>query len=309
MTKPSAALLNMESIRKPVHLIAGPLGVGKTTAIRRFVARSPEYVAVIVNDFGKTGYDASFIAEAGGAERLSIESIPGGCLCCTSAAQLLPALKLLCEKPEVERILIEPSGVALLEPLVRLLWNAEAEFRFELRPIIVFLDPGKTPVATLQQIPFFRSFADYAGIAVLNRCDLAAPEAVEKLFQCLEKWDPPKLRIIQTAHGELSPDIFSLRGSVPGPVEGPHHHAEVPSAGALRSERVFAFGALMDLLRGESGQLARFKGIFNTDQGWHRIEIAGGNLSAVPVASASRSSAEWVGCGNELTDRLETLAE
>jgi G3E family GTPase len=293
----------------PCHLIAGPLGVGKTTAIRRFVARSPEYVAVIVNDFGKTGYDASFIAEAGGADRLSIESIPGGCLCCTSAAQLLPALKLLCEKPEVERIVIEPSGVALLEPLVRLLRSAEAEFGFELRPIIVLLDPAKTPAGTLRQIPFFRSFADYAGIAVLNRCDLAAPEAVEKLFQCLEKWDPPKLRIIQTTHGELPAGIFSLRGSVPAPIKGPHHHAEVPSAGALRSECVFAFGALMDFLRGEAGRLARFKGVFNTDQGWQRIEIAGGNLSAVPAAAARQTGAEWVGCGSELADRIETLAE
>lgn len=298
----------MESARKPVHLIAGPLGVGKTTAIRRFVAKASEYTAVIVNDFGKTGYDASFIAEAGGADRLSVESIPGGCLCCTSAAQLLPALKMLCAKPEVERIIIEPSGVALLEPLVRLLRSAEREFGFELCPIIVLFDPGKTPIAALRQMPFFRSFADHADIAILNRCDLSEPEIAGRLFQCLEKWDPPKLRIIQTSYGELPPEVFTLRGAGARLTETPQHHAEVPPAGVFRSRRIFRLSGLMDLLRSEAEQLARFKGIFSTDQGWHRIEIAGGNLSAVPVPATTQTGAEWIGCGNELAGRLETLA-
>ncbi len=293
----------------PCHLIAGPLGVGKTTAIRRFVAESPEFVAVLVNDFGETGYDAAFIAEAGGADRLRVENVPGGCLCCTSAAQLLPALKMLCAKPEVKRIIVEPSGVALLEPLVRLLRNAEAEFGFELRPIIVLLDPGKTPAATLQQIPFFRSFADYAGIAVLNRCDLAAPEAVQKLFQCFEKWTPPKLRILKTTHGELPSEIFDLRGAVGEPSGAHQYHAEIPSAGAFRSHGIFPLDGLLKLLKKEMEQLARFKGIFNTDQGWHRIEIAGGTLSAIPGSTIRQTGAEWVGCGNELADRLKTLVE
>jgi hypothetical protein len=69
----------------PLHLIAGALGVGKTTAIRRFVAQSPDYVAVLVNDFGETGYDAALIGEAGGG-KIQVENVPGGCLCCTSAA-------------------------------------------------------------------------------------------------------------------------------------------------------------------------------------------------------------------------------
>jgi G3E family GTPase len=282
----------------PLHLIAGPLGVGKTTAIRRFVAESPEFIAVLVNDFGETGYDASFIAEAGGSDRLRVESIPGGCLCCTSAAQLLPALKMLCARPEVERIIIEPSGVALLEPLVRLLRSAKREFGFELCPIIVLFDPFKTPSVMLHQIPFFRSFADYAGIAVLNRCDLSAPEAIERLFQCLENWTPPKLRVIQTAHGELPPEIFDLRGAVGQPSGAHQHHADIPSAGAFRSHGIFPLDGLLRLLKKEMEQLARFKGIFNTDQGWHRIEIAGGILSAVPASTARQTGAEWVGCGN-----------
>jgi len=59
----------------PLHLFGGPLGVGKTTAIRRYVAESDEYVAVIVNDFGETGYDAALIAEKGTADRLRIENV------------------------------------------------------------------------------------------------------------------------------------------------------------------------------------------------------------------------------------------
>jgi len=127
----------------PLHLIAGALGVGKTTVIRRFVAQSPDYTAVLVNDFGETGYDAALIGEAGNG-KLQVENVPGGCLCCTSAAQLLPALKMLCEKPEVERVIVEPSGVALLDPLLKMLYAAAPECGFELAPVIVLFDPAKT---------------------------------------------------------------------------------------------------------------------------------------------------------------------
>jgi G3E family GTPase len=303
----------MESKRKadliPCHLIAGSLGVGKTTAIRRFIAATPDYTAVIVNDFGETGYDASFIAEAGGADKLRVENVPGGCLCCTSAAQLLPALKMICAKPEVKRIIVEPSGVALLDPLLKLLHEAAPVCGFELEPVIVFFDPSKTRPVTLELIPYWRHLADRAGIAVINRCDLASPQAVEALFQCLEAWTPAKLQVIRTSHGELPPEIFDIRGSAARPAAGHHHHAELPPAGTFRSTAVFRLDALLELLEELCPKMDRFKGVFSTDQGWVRLEIAGGQVVSKPAAGALKSSADWIGIGSEISDRLNNLAQ
>lgn len=298
----------MESKRSaaviPCHLIAGPLGVGKTTAIRRFIAQSSGFTAVIVNDFGKTGYDASFIAEAGGADRLRVENIPGGCLCCTSVAQLLPALKMLCARPEVERIIIEPSGIALIDPLLEMLHDAAPKCGFELAPIIVLFDPAKTRPATLELIPYWRHLAECADIVVANRCDLAPLEAVEQFFQCLEKWEPPKLKVIKTSHGELPPEIFELRGRAVSPAGHSHHHAELPPAGTFCSDDTFRLTALLRLLEELAPQLDRFKGVFQTDQGWHRLEIAAGLINSTPTTGASRTTAEWIGGDDRLIERI-----
>ncbi len=278
----------------PLHLIAGALGVGKTTVIRRFVAQSPDYTAVLVNDFGETGYDAALIGEAGNG-KLQVENVPGGCLCCTSAAQLLPALKMLCEKPEVERIIVEPSGVALLDPLLKMLYAAAPECGFELAPVIVLFDPAKTRPATLKLIPYWKHLADRADIIVANRCDLAPPEAIDAFFQSLENWEPPKLKILKTSHGELPPEIFDLRGHIAKSGEGHHHHAELPPAGTFRSDKTFQLKKLMELLEEIAPQTERFKGIFQTEQGWLRLEIANGLVIQKEASPAAASSADWIG--------------
>lgn len=289
----------------PLHLIAGSLGSGKTTAIRRFVASSGEYTAVLVNDFGRAGYDASLIAEEG-AGRLRVENVPGGCLCCSSAAQLLPALETMRSRPEVRRIMIEPSGLALLDPLLEMLHGAAARLQLDLRPVTVLFDPAKARPAAIRQVPYWRHLVDRAGIAVLNRCDLASPRAVDDLYRCLEEWDPPKLRILKTSHGELPAEVLDIAGAAAPAQKGHASHAELPPAGTFRSDALFNCEALTGLLTQCAPELARFKGTFLTDRGWFRLEIAGNHLHVHPAAGAAGSSAEWIGAGDEMADRINT---
>jgi G3E family GTPase len=291
----------------PCHLIAGSLGVGKTSAIRRFIAESPDYVAVIVNDFGQTGYDTAFINEAAGSGGLRVENVPGGCLCCTSAAQLLPALRMLCARPEIKRIIIEPSGIVLLNPLLRMLHDAAPMYGFELAPVIVLFDPAATRPAALALIPYWRHLAECADIAILNRCDLAPSAVVDQFFQCLEKCNPPKLKIIKTSHGKLPPELFDLRRTVRRPEEVSSHHTELPSAGNFRSEKLFCLKDLLELLEKLGSQLERFKGIFQTEQGWFRLEIAAGRVRCTSALEATQSHAEWIGSGSEIADQLKSV--
>jgi G3E family GTPase len=47
----------------PTHLIAGPLGAGKTSLIRNLLAQRPahERWAVLINEFGLIGLDAALL--------------------------------------------------------------------------------------------------------------------------------------------------------------------------------------------------------------------------------------------------------
>ena len=48
----------------PTHVIAGPLGAGKTSLIRHLLAQRPahERWAVLINEFGQIGLDAALLS-------------------------------------------------------------------------------------------------------------------------------------------------------------------------------------------------------------------------------------------------------
>ena len=71
--------------------------------------RPDERVAVVVNDFGESAYDAERL---GAAAPVSIREIPGGCVCCTAPEGFINALEMLLET-EPDRIFVEPTGLAL----------------------------------------------------------------------------------------------------------------------------------------------------------------------------------------------------
>lgn len=290
----------------PCHLIAGSLGSGKTTAIRRFVAETAGETGVIVNDFGTSGYDADRIGEASPDARLRVQNIPGGCLCCTSAAQLLPAIDAMSRRPDVDRLIIEPSGVALLDPLLQMLREAAPDLGLELMPVVILFDPVKTRPVTLEVLPYWRHLAECADIAVINRCDCASVGVVDALAGVLEQWHPPKLRVVRTTFGRLDPTLFDLRGGMgfDAPAARTAHHTALPETGSFFSGDLFSNESLFALLNDISPVTERFKGVFRTDQGWMRMEIAGGTLASEPAGEAEQSRADWIAAPSGISDRL-----
>ena len=177
----------------------------------------------------------------------------------------------------------------------------------ELAPVIVLFDPVKCRPAVLKLIPYWRHFVEHAGIAVINRSDLAPPQAVELLREYLENQNPPKLKVVATSHGILPPEIFDLRGvnALQSHAQHVHHHAELPYAGCFRSEKTFRITALIELLEGLAPKLERFKGVFCTDDGWVRLEIAAGCISRNSAKGALRTTAEWIGADSSIISQLD----
>ena len=76
----------------PTHVIAGPLGAGKTSLIQHLMTQKPadERWAVLVNEFGQIGLDAALMNA--GSDAIAIAEVAGGCVCCVQrdvAAQRL----------------------------------------------------------------------------------------------------------------------------------------------------------------------------------------------------------------------------
>ncbi|VXB42200.1 Cobalamin biosynthesis protein CobW [Pseudomonas sp. 8BK] len=110
----------------PTHVIAGPLGAGKTSLIRNLLAQRPadERWAVLINEFGLVGLDAALLTSDD--DGIAMGEVAGGCLCCVNGVPFQVGLSRLLRKAKPHRLLIEPSGLGhplqLLEQLGAAPW-------------------------------------------------------------------------------------------------------------------------------------------------------------------------------------------
>ena len=103
---------------KPITLIGGYLGAGKTTLINRLLKNDllPSQTAILVNDFGDINIDEHLIKSASKEER--VIGLSNGCVCCSVRDDLTQVLEQLNSMP-LERVLLECSGVAEPQKAIR----------------------------------------------------------------------------------------------------------------------------------------------------------------------------------------------
>lgn len=128
----------------PVWVIAGPLGVGKTTVITRLLANKPpaEDWVVLLNEFTDAGIDALTVAAAARGA-FDVRLIPGGCLCCTGEADFRRTLLELIATRRPARILVEPSGIGHPVGIVEELLAHEARGDLRLEWVLALVDASR----------------------------------------------------------------------------------------------------------------------------------------------------------------------
>ena len=103
--------------------IVGKNGAGKTTLIRHLMTNAGgRRLAVLVNEFGTVGVDGDILKSCAidDCPAENIVELANGCICCTVADEFLPTLDTLLARPDPpHHIIIETSGLALPQPLVR----------------------------------------------------------------------------------------------------------------------------------------------------------------------------------------------
>ncbi|NBF17758.1 GTP-binding protein [Pseudomonas fragi] len=181
----------------PTHLIAGPLGAGKTSLLQHLMTQKPEHErwAVLVNEFGQIGLDAALMSQQDGA--VAIAEVAGGCVCCVNGAPFQIGLSRLLRKARPDRLFIEPSGLGHPAQIIKQLSEAPWLGVLALQPCVMVLDAQA--LAQGKPLPQTQKTAlEIAGLVVMNKSNSVQNEQRERIA-----YDLPKCPIVWTEHGRI----------------------------------------------------------------------------------------------------------
>ncbi|MFL0248346.1 CobW family GTP-binding protein [Candidatus Clostridium stratigraminis] len=121
-----------------IDIISGFLGAGKTTLIKKLISEElyKEKIAIIENEFGEVGIDGSILRDT----NTKIKEINAGCICCSITGDFKKALLEVLGKYKLDRIIIEPSGVAKLSEIINICNSEELRKFTEVNMIITVVD-------------------------------------------------------------------------------------------------------------------------------------------------------------------------
>ncbi|WP_028238915.1 CobW family GTP-binding protein [Stutzerimonas azotifigens] len=205
----------------PTHLLAGPLGAGKTSTLQALLGQRPadERWAVLINEFGQIGLDAALLSEQAG-EDVHLAEVAGGCLCCVNGTPFQIALGRLLRQARPQRLFIEPSGLGHPQSLLEQLRAAPWRGVLAVQPLVMVLDAqalaDEVPLAPSQQATL-----PEAGLLVLNKSEALDAAQRQALLSRL-----PHTRVFWTHHGRLPLVHLPGADALPGPVD----EAAVPEA-------------------------------------------------------------------------------
>lgn len=234
----------------PATVITGFLGAGKTTLIRHMLQNANgKRIALIINEFGDLGVDGDILKGCGDetCREEDVVELSNGCICCTVADDFVPTMEgLLARDARPDHIVIETSGLALPQPLIRAFnWpgistkvtvdgvvtvvdgKAVSEGRFAhsveavdaQRKLDENLD-HETPLSEL-----FEDQVTCADMIVVNKSDLLEAAEADTLVANLRSESRDGVQVLRTTMGVMPVDVLLGQGiGAEADLEARHEH-------------------------------------------------------------------------------------
>ena len=221
----------------PATIITGFLGAGKTTLIRHMLQNAQgRRIALIINEFGDLGVDGDILKGCGDetCREEDVIELSNGCICCTVADDFIPTMeKLLAREDKPDHIVIETSGLALPQPLVRAFNWPGISTQVTVDGVVTVVD-GKAvtegrfahSVAAVDaqrqldenldhETPLSELFEDQiacADMIVVNKTDLLEGAEAEAFVGTLRESSRSGVQVVTTSMGKLPVDVLLGQG-------------------------------------------------------------------------------------------------
>jgi len=219
----------------PTTVVTGFLGAGKTTLIRHLLENARgRRIALVINEFGDIGVDGEILRACGNdaCTEDDVIELANGCICCTVADDFIPAMRKLIDRAKPpEHIVIETSGLALPQPLVRAFNWPEIKSRVTVDGVVTVVDAkalsegrfadDEAAVAAQRRAdpgldhdnPIEELFADQlncADMVILSKADLIADSEADRLAADLKSQIRAGTSLIRARNGDI--DVAALLG-------------------------------------------------------------------------------------------------
>ncbi|MEL6571868.1 MAG: cobalamin biosynthesis protein CobW [Pseudomonadota bacterium] len=240
----------------PATVVTGFLGAGKTTLIRHMLQNAEgKKIALIINEFGDLGVDGDILKGCGEetCTEDDIVELSNGCICCTVADDFIPTMEqLLAREDKPDHIVIETSGLALPQPLVRAFnWpgistkvtvdgvvtvvDGRAVTDGQFAHNVAAVDAQRAQDENLDHdTPLSDLFEDQitcADMIVVNKADLLSKDEAATLTTQLKSDSRDGVQVVKAAMGALPVDVLlgqgiGAEGDMKTRHEHHHHHQD-----------------------------------------------------------------------------------
>ncbi|MDX5592651.1 cobalamin biosynthesis protein CobW [Pseudovibrio sp. SPO723] len=222
----------------PAVIVTGFLGAGKTTLVRNLLQNAENMrIALIVNEFGEMGFDGSLVNGCADPDCSADEvvELANGCICCTVADDFLPTMEMLLKRdPAPDAILIETSGLALPQPLVRAFNWPTVKPAVSVDGVVTVVDAAALAEGRVvgdeaaldaqrnadesldHESPVEELFEDQlkcADLVVINKADLVDEDVLARIKEKLGQRLRPAVEMVAAEKGKLSLQVLLGRNA------------------------------------------------------------------------------------------------
>lgn len=221
----------------PATIVTGFLGAGKTTLIRHMLQNAGgRKIALIINEFGDLGVDGDILKGCGDevCSKDDIVELSNGCICCTVADDFIPSMEKLLGRDDVpDHIVIETSGLALPQPLVRAFNWPGISTRVTVDGVVTVVDGRAVTDGQFahdlaavdaqraqddsldHETPLSELFEDQiacADMIVVNKADLLSEDEAATLASRLRADSRAGVQVVRASMGALPVDVLLGQG-------------------------------------------------------------------------------------------------
>lgn len=193
-------------MKTTVDIFSGFLGAGKTMLIKKLLSEKVynHNTVIIENEFGEIGIDGSILKES----NIEVKEINSGCICCEVSGNFGDAVFEVLNKYSPDNIIIEPSGVAKLSEILKILDGIKFQDKIYVRNIFTLIDIKNYDMYLKNFKEFYENQIKKANKIVLSRTQFVDNEKINNTISSIKIFNN-KAEIIYKPWNELSGRDFN----------------------------------------------------------------------------------------------------